>query len=123
VRRPLTVLGDADEVRIVDGQHILARHRLVIRKRFRKKMRLRSPCSSAAVLWSGPAPTIITRGHCRPRFQVVTESRQSWPDVKNDGQGRRCMHFPLITLYQKIYLIRDIHSTGVPPVQVNELLD
>src|SRR6202008_1074120 len=27
VRRPLTVLADADEVRIVDGQHILARHR------------------------------------------------------------------------------------------------
>jgi hypothetical protein len=27
VRRPLTVLADPDEVRIVDGQHILARHR------------------------------------------------------------------------------------------------
>ena len=27
MRRPLTVLGDPDEVRIVDGQHILARHR------------------------------------------------------------------------------------------------
>ena len=26
VRRPLTVLADPDEVRIVDGQHILARH-------------------------------------------------------------------------------------------------
>jgi hypothetical protein len=26
-RRPLTVLADPDEVRIVDGQHILARHR------------------------------------------------------------------------------------------------
>src|SRR5271170_865813 len=27
VRRPLTVLADPDEVRIVDGQHILAHHR------------------------------------------------------------------------------------------------
>jgi hypothetical protein len=39
-----------------------------VRKRFRKKMRWMSPCSSASVLWSRPVST-MTRGHCAPRFK------------------------------------------------------
>jgi hypothetical protein len=30
-------------------------------------------------------------------------SNKIWPDVKN-GPDRRCMVFPLVTLYQEIYL-------------------